>query len=107
MDLITPFLTVTNLGIIFASAGILAAIRQYMPAVDEHRIWARVQPVAPLVVCTALVFLPSATVAGKWGDKIVLGIALGALSTLVYKVAVQTILGRDKRIQPATPSVQP
>jgi hypothetical protein len=99
MDLITPFLTVTNLGIILASAGILAAIRNGIPSVDQHHLWARVQPVAPLVICTALVFLPSATDVGRWGDKVILGIALGSLSTLVYKTITQSVMGRDQRIQ--------
>ena len=103
MDLVAAFLTGPNLAIIISSAGILTAIRSSAPAIDQHPWWARVQPFAPLVICVVLVFLPSATPLVHWGEKIILGLSLGAISTVVYKTFVQSILGRDQRINPPEP----
>lgn len=108
MDLVTPFMTGTNIGIILASSGLLAAIRAWMPTVDKNRWWARVQPIAPLVLCVGLVFLPTSAVVGRWGDKLILGLALGAISTVAYKTFRQTLRGQDERIkQTAPPAVEP
>jgi hypothetical protein len=59
--------------------------------------------VAPLAIAGCLVFLPGATAATKWGEKLILGIALGAAAPVLYKFVSQSVLGRDQRINPPPP----
>jgi hypothetical protein len=98
MDILDAFLTPANLGILIASGGILAAIRQSFPAIDQHRWWARIQPVAPLMLCVGLIFIPGASDIPRWGGKLVLGLAIGAFSTVGYKTIRQSLFGHDERI---------
>jgi len=106
MEIINAFLTVTNVAIFLATGALMVAVRQCAPSVDQHPVWARVQPLAPLLIAVGLIFIPGASDVQHAGGKLIVGLAIGGLVSVGYKTVLQTFLGRDQRINPPPP-VQP
>ncbi len=102
MEILTAFLTYANVAIFFATGALLYSVRK-LPRIDQHPLWAWVQPIAPLLVATALVFLPGASDAQRWGEKVVVGIAIGGLAAVGYKWVVQSWMRQDKRFVQSKP----
>ena len=103
MEIIQAFLTFTNIAIFLATGALMATVRQCVPAVDQHPLWARVQPLAPLAIAVGLIFIPGASDVPHWGGKLIVGIAIGGMVNVGYKTVLQTFLGRDNRINPPQP----
>lgn len=91
-----------NLVIMAGAWALLSTARQMFPRVAAHSISVRLMPVLPILVCSAEVWLPglSLGVVGA-GDRVLLGIVLGFATGHGFKVAAQSLLGKDARL--ATP----
>lgn len=92
-------LTVANLAIVGASWTILKTVHMVFPRVKAHSLWARFAPVAPILLCSAAVWIPGATGPMTLGARIMLGVILGAMTANAHKILKQTALGHDERIQ--------
>jgi hypothetical protein len=77
---------------------VLAMVKRVAPCLSENRVWLRLLPVMPTVLCTWAAFWPG-LVEGTVGERVLLGIVLGAISSHVYKLVQQSLLGNDKRIR--------
>jgi hypothetical protein len=89
-----------NLLIAAAVWVLLSAFTRAFPKLKAHKVWARLAPVLPIVLCSGAVWIPG-TVDPELGigSRIVLGIVLGALAANGHKILGQTILGKDERIK--------
>jgi len=94
------FLQTPNLLIAMGSSVLLGAMHRVFPEVRRHHFWARVAPLAPILLCSALVWIPGAGIQGiSVADRIMLGIVLGALSANAHKIFKQSAFGHDSRIR--------
>lgn len=100
MDIVTAFLTYSNAAIFLATGAVMVSIKQCIPAVDQHRWWARMQPLAPLLIAVGLIMVPHASDVPNWGGRLIVGLAIGGLVSVGYKTVLQTFLGKDPRISP-------
>lgn len=65
---------------------------------------ARLQPLAPIVVSSGLVWIPGLMPADSGiGERILLGIILGFASGSAHKMLKQGLLGEDSRVRPKEP----
>lgn len=69
-------------------------------AVRDAPITVRLAPVYPLIVCEAGIWCPGffADIFGI--EKALTGLILGWASAHVYKIFMQSVLGRDRRVNP-------
>jgi len=95
------FLLPANLLIVGATLSILIAVKKMFVKATDTSLYARIEPLLPVVVATVLVFLPREAVEPmKWGDRIVLGVGLGMFASLAFKTWRTSIMGSDERITP-------
>lgn len=92
-------LQISNLLIVAAVSTLLETVHRIFPKVKTHSIWARIAPAAPILLCSAAVWIPGAADPGLTsGARIMLGIVLGAMTANAHKILKQTALGQDRRI---------
>lgn len=77
---------------------IISLVRSLWPALENNRAWVRALPALPVVACSVAVWIPG-LVEGATGERILLGIVLGAMCGHAHKVTKQSIFGNDKRIR--------
>ncbi len=93
-------LQVENLLIVAACWTLMETIHKIFPRVKSHSIWARFAPAAPILLCSAAVWIPGAVASEvSVGTRILLGIVLGAMTANAHKILKQTALGHDDRIR--------
>lgn len=99
-EFIAYLLQVPNLLIVLGSSVILGVIHRVFPTFGGHHWWARFAPLAPILLCSALVWVPGAGPDGiTVGSRILLGIVLGAMSANAHKIFKQSLFGHDDRIK--------
>ena len=92
--------TVPNLLIVSSVWILLGRVRKSLPKVKATAFYARLEPLLPIILASAAVWVPGAvedtmTIA----SRIFLGVVLGFLAAHGNKVFRQTALGRDRRIR--------
>jgi hypothetical protein len=106
-SLLAQFLTLPNITLMVAVSAIIVAVAQVHPPLVQSKLYARGAPFLPLIFCTLVVtFMPSS----QWssmplGDRILLGVVLGALSGWAYKAFKQTFMGSDDRLDDNVPTL--
>ncbi len=85
----------SNIMIAIAVGGVMIALTKLLGTWAQHKIYARVQPILPLVLASAGAWF---AIDGSPVSRIALGICLGAISSAAYKIFQQSFKGRDKRI---------
>ena len=95
-----------NLAVVIGVWVILTTVKQVIAGIVEKAWWARIEPILPLVLCTAALWVPGAAQAGmSLADKLLLGLLLGFAVGHAHKIISQTGMGKDDRINPpATPA---
>ena len=87
---------------LLAVAGVwilLSLFAKLLPRIALTRIYARIVPLLPIVLCSGAVWLPGIAQSGLGvGARIFLGIVLGALVGHAHKIFGQTVLGKDARL---------
>lgn len=96
-DFTTYLLQPANLLIVASVWVVLSAVRQVLPAMCAHHLYARIAPVLPILLCVGAVFASGAE--GTIAARIMLGIVLGAMAANGHKIFRQTALGDDQRIR--------
>lgn len=91
---------IENLLIVAAVWTLLTTTHRMFPKIKAHSVWARLAPAAPILLCSAAVWIPGAAdSAMSVGSRIMLGITLGAMTANAHKILKQTALGQDARIK--------
>jgi hypothetical protein len=99
-QLIDHLMRVENLSIAVAVWVLLSVTLRVFPKIKRHRLWARLAPAAPILLCSAAVWVPGVVDDSlSIGSRIVLGVLLGAISANAHKILGQTVLGKDERIK--------
>ncbi len=90
-----------NVTVAVAIYTIMLTVKRTMPKLVQHHLWARFEPIAPLVIACGMVWIPGLGVAAALGigDRIMLGLNIGALAAYGHKLLKQSFLGDDERIQ--------
>jgi len=89
-----------NLLIVLGSSVLLGVFHRVFPDIREHHFWARVAPLAPIILCSGMVWIPGVGIQGlTHGSRVLLGIVLGALAANAHKIFRQGLLGHDTRIK--------
>ena len=87
--------------VMFATWILVGLVYKLIPWVKKNSLAARLQPLAPIVVSSGLVWIPGTMpVDSGIGEKILLGIILGFASGSVHKMLKQGLLGEDSRVKP-------
>lgn len=97
-QLIAIVLAPTNLAIIVGVWVLLTTAQRVGPEVFARPLMVRLLPVLPLVLCIAALWLPGITAPATIGERVLLGLLLGAAVGHAHKLLVQTGLGRDARL---------
>jgi len=88
-----------NLAVVVGVWVLLQSIAKAMPKLSANSLWARIQPLLPLVLCVAALWIPGAAQEGmSIADKLWLGLLMGYFVGHTHKIMNQTALGRDERI---------
>lgn len=80
----------------------ISTAKRLWPSLADDPTWVRLLPVTPIVLCSAIVWVPG-LVGGSTVEKLLLGLVLGAFSGHAHKVLSQTVFGNDKRIRDHPP----
>ncbi len=99
-QLIDYLMRVDNLLVVAAVWVLISVVNRVFPKLKAHRVYARIAPALPILLCSAAVWIPgTADPELGVGSRIFLGIVLGALVANAHKLLGQTVLGRDDRIK--------
>ncbi len=91
---------VPNLLIVGATYVLIGIKQRIFPNLQRHHVWARIAPLAPIILCSGFVWIPGAGPEGvSVGSRIMLGIVLGAMAAHGHKIFRQSALGQDDRIK--------
>jgi hypothetical protein len=85
-----------NAGICIVAMWLMTRLKKAWPQLKSSSIGGRLLPFLPLVPTSALVWLPIYDPAPNGGERILLGLVLGAVSGWVYKVITQSFARRIK-----------
>jgi hypothetical protein len=78
----------------------IGAVGKVLPKTSDTAGWARLQPLAPLILCAAAVWIPGLQPAEMGaGTRIMLALCLGFGVGHVHKIIRQTGFGDDERIE--------
>ena len=100
--LIDTIMKPENLYIVIGVWILITTLHRVVPELKSKAWWARVQPVLPLVLCNAAMWLPGVAQAEmSTGDKFILGTILGFSVGHAHKVVKQFGFGQDERIKNA------
>lgn len=98
--LIDMILKPENISVMTACWVVMAAIKRAAPELSRAGWWARLQPVLPLFLCIAAMWIPGIEQESLGaGDRVILGIMLGGATGHAHKLFGQTFLRRDKRLK--------
>jgi hypothetical protein len=93
------YLLTTENALIMAAVSVsIHTVQLFTPQLEHNSTWGRLLPALPVLLCSAAVWFPG-LVDGGIGQRVLLGIVLGAVSGQSYKVLRQSILGDDRRIR--------
>ncbi len=88
-----------NFAVVVGVWVIITTLHKMIPELKGRGWWARLQPVLPLVLATAAMWMPGVAQASMtFGDKVLLGLLLGFAVGHVHKMVKQTGMGKDERI---------
>jgi len=99
-------LTKANVALMAATWALIQTTRRLIPEkVFKSQAWVRAEPVLAIVLCSIGVWIPGLRdVTASLADTILLGIILGFVVGQSHKIGVQSVLGKDSRLElPATP----
>jgi hypothetical protein len=90
-----------NITVAVAIYSIMLTVKKAAPGLVQHHLWARFEPIAPLAIACGMVWIPGLGAAAGLGagDRIMLGLNIGALAAYGHKLLKQSFLGDDERIQ--------
>ena len=98
-SLINTILLPANLAVVVGVWVLITTLHKAVPELKGKGWWARLQPVLPLVLCTAALWIPGAAQADQSAaDRILLGLLLGFAVGHAHKIVKQTGMGADARI---------
>jgi hypothetical protein len=99
-------LTKANVALMAASWALIQTARRLIPEkVFKSQAWVRAEPVLAILLCSIGVWLPGLRdVNAAFADTILLGIILGFVVGQSHKIGVQSVLGKDSRLEPVAPS---
>lgn len=82
---------------------VVQTISRFLPDKVYNSAWfARVQPLFPIILCSAGIWIPGLASAGATiAERILTGLILGYVVSHSYKVLLQSALGKDERIAAA------
>lgn len=95
---------------------VIQTARRFMPErVFNAQWWVRLEPLLALVLCSIGVWIPGARVAGQSViDTVMVGLILGFVVGQSHKIGLQSVLGKDARLEvpaantkPPEPDVKP
>ena len=86
-----------NAAISTAAWFIIGGLTKAFAGSRAEKVWARLLPLLPLLVCAGLYFL-AAPVGLTFSEKLMMGLMLGALTGHGDKALKQTVRGQDDRI---------
>lgn len=84
--------------IMLAAWVVLSLIKRVAPCLEQNRVWLRLLPLMPVLLCSWAVWFPG-LVFGSPSEKILLGLVLGSFCGHAYKFFRQTVFGNDRRIR--------
>lgn len=100
-DPATYLLTPQNVMVCAAAWAIIQMLSKGIPEVFTSKLALRLKPVASMVLCTALCFIPNVQPPDiSAANKVLLGIVLGAFAGQVHKILKQTVLGHGAGREP-------
>jgi hypothetical protein len=105
--LLDLLLTKENLIIMIASWFLVYIWARVWPELFRKALMVRLQPLLPILLCEALVWLPGLRPAMQWGSTAVLGIVLGWGIGHMHKIGKQSILGNDSRLDAVADAAAP
>jgi len=101
MDALTTTLLQTeNLYLMAGVFAMLETLSRILPEnISKHRLYIRMTPVFPVILCSGGVWLPGIGMADMHAsERILLGLILGYAVGHTYKMAMQSIFGKDSRL---------
>lgn len=99
-NLMAALMTPVNGVIIFAVWVIMGLINKFIPDAAKS-VWARLQPIAPLLLAMAALLLPGLSQASL-SERMLTGVILGWAAANAHKFFNQSILGNDEWIKPVS-----
>ena len=96
-EFVTYLLRTEHMLIMLSVSVGISTVGRLAPSVADNANWARALPILPIVLCSAMVWLPG-LVGGQLWEKLLLGLVLGSFSASANKILRQSIFGHDKRI---------
>jgi hypothetical protein len=100
-ELVDYLMRVEHLLVVAAVWFLQSVFCRVFPRAKAHKLYARIAPVVPLLLCSGAVWIPGVVSDDIGiGSRIFLGVVLGALTANAHKIFGQTVLGRDDRIKP-------
>jgi len=102
-------LTKANVALMAATWALIQTARRLMPErVFTSQAWVRAEPVLAILLCSIGVWLPGLRdVTASLADTILLGIILGFVVGQSHKIGVQSVLGKDSRLEEPTKPPSP
>jgi hypothetical protein len=76
----------------------LATFKAMFKRAAKSRLYARIAPLLPVLLCSAGVWIPGVADDHTIGTRIMLGVILGAITANSHKILKQSIIGKDERI---------
>ena len=94
-------LTKVNVSLMAAAWVLIQTARRLLPdALFKSQAWVRLEPVLGIVLCSIGVWLPGLHTAGSSvADTVLLGIILGFVVGQTHKIGLQSVLGKDSRLE--------
>lgn len=77
---------------------VLGLVRRTAPCLETNRVWLRMLPLMPTILCSWAVWVPG-LVEGSPAERVLLGVVLGAFCGHLHKFLKQTVFGDDERIR--------
>lgn len=102
----------TSASVIMAGGSIwifIALVNRFLPTkVVDHPYYQRFQPVVPELMGIGLTYvpgvMPTTVFNSNWMGHIIFGLWMGLLSSKIFKVVSQSILGKDDMISGKVPA---
>lgn len=104
MDALTNTLMQTeNLYLMAGVFALLETLSRILPEnISKHPLYIRMTPVFPVILCSGGVWLPGLGIPGMHAsERILFGLILGYAVGHTYKMAMQSIFGKDSRLSKA------
>jgi hypothetical protein len=80
---------------------VIQVMQKSLPDLSDHPYLQRLKPLAPIALCVGMSFMPTFRLPGaQWDELILYGIVIGGTLSNGHKILGQTVLGKDRRINP-------